>query len=102
MRVIELNAANWRDELDYYNALKLALGSPPEHGSSVDAWVDSILYGSTNCIEPPYLLRLVGTSKCPTELRRRIDELAEVIGEAREWKRRHYGADTEVAFDINP
>ena len=102
MRVIELDAANWRNVIDYHNALKDALGSPARHGSNVNAWVDSMIYGRINRIEPPYLIRVTGTSRCPPELRQEIDLLADIIRDAREWKKQHYGVDTDVSFDINP
>jgi hypothetical protein len=52
MRVIELNAQNWRTVLDYYDSLKEALGSPSWHGSSPDAWIDSMIYGGINEVKP--------------------------------------------------
>ena len=61
-----------------------------------------MLYGGMNQIEPPYLIRLTGTSKCPPKLREEFDILADVIREAREWKKLHYGVDTEVVFEITP
>ena len=73
MRVIELDATEWRDVNDYNEALKDVLGSCEGHGNSVDAWIDSMLYGGMNRVEPPYLIRVFGTSKCPPELRRQID-----------------------------
>jgi len=32
----------------------------------------------------------------------RLILLEEAIRNAREWKKQHYGVDTEVAFDIHP
>ncbi|HLY57940.1 MAG TPA: barstar family protein [Stellaceae bacterium] len=102
MRLIELDAAGWRDVMDYYNALKRALGSPAWHGDSVDAWIDSMLYGGINRIDPPYVIRIAEVSKCPAELRCDIDQLAQVIREAREDQRQRYGKAADVAFEINP
>jgi len=100
MRVIELNAKPWRNPLDYYDALKEALGSCRGHGSSPDAWVDSMLYGGMNEIEPPYVIRISGAAACPAGVRDAISELQFVISEARKWKKRHYGKDTDVSFDV--
>ncbi len=102
MRVIELDAAEWHDVLDYYAALKRSLRSPEWHGDSPAAWVDSMLYGAINGIEPPYLIRVTGTSNCPPDVRQKIELLANVIREACEWKIQHYGVDTEVSFEIIP
>ena len=102
MLVIELDASNWHDVNEYYDALKGSLGSCEGHGSSPAAWVDSMIYGGMNNIEPPYLIRLTGTSRCPLALKQHIHLLADVIREAREWKKQNYGIDAEVSFDIKP
>jgi hypothetical protein len=102
MRVIDLDATGWRDVLDYYAALRSALGSPDWHGASANAWIDSMVYGDINRVEPPYLIRITGTSKCPSAVREEIDLLAENIREAREEKLRLEGKDAEVEFEINP
>jgi hypothetical protein len=102
MRVIELDATDWRDVLDYYRALKRALGSPDWHGSSVDAWIDSMLYGTINRIEPPYLIRITGTSKCSPALQKEIALLADSIRRARVDQRERYGKDADVGFEIHP
>ena len=101
MRVIELDATGWRDVLDYYAALKRALGSPEWHGTSVNAWIDSMITGSINRIEPPYLIRITGTSKCSPALREEIEYLAGAIREARAEQRQREGKDAEVDFEIN-
>ena len=102
MRVIELDAGAWRNALDYYDALKRALRSCCGHGNSPDAFVDSMLYGGMNEIDPPYVIRIDGTATSPAEVREAISELQLVISEAREWKRGHYGTDTDISFDIRP
>jgi hypothetical protein len=102
MRVIELDARGWRTVLDYYGALKEALGSCEGHGDSPDAWVDSMIYGGMNEIEAPYVVRIRGTANCNDRLRAEIEELANVIRDARAWRREHYGMDIEVSFDIEP
>jgi hypothetical protein len=102
MRVIELNAEGWRDVLDYYAALKSALGSPRWHGSSPDAWIDSIIYGQINEIEAPYVIRITGTSKCPASLMEKILLLRNCIGDARAERLQNYGVDMDVTFDILP
>jgi hypothetical protein len=88
--------------LDYYDALKSALGSPRWHGDSPDAWIDSIIYGQINEIEAPFLIRIRNTSKCPTSALEEILLLRDLIGEARAEKLQNYGVDVEVSFDILP
>ena len=100
MRIVELNAQDWRTVLDYYDALKEALGSCPGHGDSPDAWVDSMIYGDMNEIEAPYVVRITGTANCGDHLMAEIRLLAKVIREARAWKLEHYGEDVDVSFEI--
>ena len=49
MRIIELDAAGWRNVLDFYDALLKALGAPAEHGEGVNALVDSVVWGGDQC-----------------------------------------------------
>jgi hypothetical protein len=100
MRVVELNAQDWRTVLDYYNALKEALGSCEGHGDSPDAWIDSMIYGGMNEVEAPYIVRIAGTANCGDELRAEIRLLADAIRDARAWKLEHYGEDVDVSFKI--
>ncbi len=101
MRVVELDAKNWRSVLDFSCALKAAFGSCEGHGASPDAWIDSMIYGGMNVVEAPYVVRVTGTANCSNELRDKIALLADVIREARAWKRKHYGADGDVSFQID-
>lgn len=101
-RVIELDASRWQNVLDYSSALKVALGSCHGHGDSPDAWVDSMIYGGMNAIEPPYVIRIIGTSGCPQKLKDEFALLDRVIREARAWRVEHYGDDRDVTFQIEP
>ena len=53
MRIIDLSATNWKSTLDFYDALLAALGAPRGHGKSVDALIDSMVWGGMNKVEPP-------------------------------------------------
>jgi hypothetical protein len=100
MRVIELDATNWRSFQDFNDALKAALGSFKGHGNSGNAWVDSIIYGGLNAIEAPYVVRITGTANCDASLKEKIAAISEMISEARAWKLKHYGIDVDVSFRI--
>lgn len=56
MRIIDLNAENWKSILDFYDALLPALGAPAWHGHSVNAIIDSMIWG--------------GNQRCRTALHR--------------------------------
>jgi hypothetical protein len=59
MQTIELDASEWNTSDDFVNALKVAISAPDWHGSSANAFVDSMGTGGINDVEPPYVLRVV-------------------------------------------
>ena len=58
MRTIRLNAENWKTVLDFYDALLAALGAPDWHGASIDAMIDSMIWGGINDVDPPYTVQI--------------------------------------------
>src|SRR5580700_3528323 len=100
MRIIELDASKWANALDFLLALKAALGSCEEHGTSPDAFLDSMVWGGTNSVEPPYMVKVVCSSDAPLEVREYIALMVNVIREAREWKKANTGIDTDVSIEI--
>jgi len=97
---IELDAAGWRSFQDFNDALKAALGSCEGHGNSVDAWIDSIVYGGMNAVEAPYVVRITGTANCDATLKENLVAFSEAIRGARAWKLKHHGTDVDVSFRI--
>src|SRR6185312_10255912 len=77
MRIIELDAGNWRSALDFYNDLLAALGAPTGHGRNINALVDSMIWGGMNAVEAPYTIRILHTTKLSQQIR---DEL-ELVNE---------------------
>jgi len=73
MKIIELDASRWPTALDFYDALLAGLGAPDWHGISVDAFIDSIIYGNINSVEPPYKIAVTGLDKASNEV---FDKLA--------------------------
>jgi hypothetical protein len=100
MLVIELDARGWRSIHDFDDALKMALRSCDGHGDSIDAWIDSIIYGGMNAVEAPYLVRITGTANCDASLKEYLMTFSEAISRARAWKLKHYGTDVNVSFRI--
>jgi len=99
MRVIELDARNWRTELDFYNALLAALGAPEWHGRNLNALTDSMIYGGINAVEPPYSIRIRGTQKLAKNVRDQLETTKRVLGAARAEFRARRGHDVEVEFE---
>lgn len=100
MRLVELDGRDWRTILDFANALLPALGAPGGHGASVDAMIDSMIWGEINDIEPPYTVRLINTAGLPKEIRQYLETLREALAEARLDRRNREGHDIEVNFQI--
>ncbi len=88
--------------LDFYNALLPALGAPKWHGESVDALIDSMIWGRINAIEPPYTIRIVGTQKLSKDVRDHINLVKEDLAGARKEFQERQGKDAEVNFEIEP
>ena len=102
MGVIELDATDWLNILDAYDALMRALGSPEWHGKNINALIDSMVYGGINRVDPPYLIRIRGTAKCPENIRQEVELWAGAIRKARADQRQRYGKETNVGFEISP
>jgi RNAse (barnase) inhibitor barstar len=65
VKVLELDAREWRSADDAFDALLEALGAPDWHGHDLDALNDSLQGGDLNAINPPltiYVTNLEGAS----------------------------------------
>ena len=100
MRVIELDAGGWETPLDFINALKPAIGAPEWHGTSVHAFVDSMVTGDINAIEPPYVVRIANAAGLPQEVLELINAISCAVERARMEKRTRTGEDTEVHLEF--
>jgi hypothetical protein len=98
MRVIELDASSWTTPLDFLRALRAAIGAPEEHGWSPDAFVDSMIWGGMNCIEPPYMVKVIKTQGIPGDVTSYITLIASVIKAGRESRCSRHGTDVEVSL----
>jgi hypothetical protein len=102
MRLIELDAKGWNSPLDFLRSLKVALGSPEVHGMSPAAFVDSMIYGGMNSVEPPYVVQITNISGVPKEVADYISLMTSVIQEARQERRQRRGDDIEVSISTEP
>lgn len=99
MRLIELDGKGWNSPLDFLRSLKAALGSPEGHGMSPDAFVDSMIYGGMNSIEPPYVVRIANISGVPKEVADCISLMISVLQEARQERLHRRGDDIEISIE---
>lgn len=73
MKIIELDASDWITSLDFYDALLGLLKAPDWHGRSINALIDSMIYGEINEVEPPLLVRVTHLSKAGFEARSELE-----------------------------
>jgi hypothetical protein len=98
MRIVELHADGWGTAIDFMNALKKGIGAPEWHGSSVDAFLDSMIYhDDINALKSPYTIRIRGAHKAKPEARDAMLELARLINDRGAPDR---GGDLEVTVVI--
>jgi RNAse (barnase) inhibitor barstar len=102
MRIIELDATKWKAVLDFYDTLLAAIGAPKWHGKSLDALVDSMIWGGINAVEPPYTVQISGLSAAPAEIRDHVQLVSDVLVAGRIYRKRHTGDDVEVSMVIAP
>ena len=76
MRAVELDVSECETKMDFVKALKAVIEAPEGHGSSPDAFVDSMVWGGMNRIDPPYEVRVTGSENTPPVVRECIDLLA--------------------------
>lgn len=101
MQTIEINAETWAAELDFFNALLVAIGAPEKHGNNVDAFIDSMIWGGINTLEPPYTIRIVGTSRLSKRLHQFIELTKQALAEGRAEYRKRQGHDVDVSLEIH-
>jgi barstar (barnase inhibitor) len=96
MRVIELDAEDMVAAIDFFSALKRAIGAPDWHGSGIDAFLDSMIHhDDINVLKAPYTIRIRGVRKAAPEAQNAIRQLASLIDEGGASDR---GSDLEVTM----
>jgi hypothetical protein len=100
MQIIELDARAWFGVIDFYAALKSAVRSPILP-TSIDAWLDVLVWGGMGAMEPPYTIRVTNTSDINPVVRDEISLLAEMVANARTWQRDQRQPETRVSIRID-
>lgn len=94
MTDIELDASGWVTADDFSAALFAGLGAPSWHGTSINALVDSMIYGGINDIVPPFRVTARGMGGAKGEARTALLETFEALGDA--------GAHYAISADGTP
>ncbi|MHB1205695.1 MAG: barstar family protein [Rhodospirillaceae bacterium] len=101
MRIIRLDVGECETPVDFFSALAKALESPKWHGMGVDAFIDSIVGGDINAVEPPYEIQVLNLARTPQAVRDKIEKLQTHVKEARADNLRREGVDVEVSLEID-
>jgi hypothetical protein len=102
MRTIDLDASHWRNVSDLYESILPAIGAPEWHGDSINALIDSMIWGGINQIHPPYRICIMGTKSLPEKIRKEIDHLKTALASHRSDSKRWHGKDVEVEIELTP
>lgn len=100
MRVITLDATNWKNILDFYVDLLAALEAPAWHGRSINALIDSMIWGGINPIDPPYTIRIRNTPSLAKDIIEELELTIHALLEARAEYRKRKGEDVIVDFEL--
>ena len=102
MHLIELNAGSWKATSDIYADLLPALGAPAWHGDSIDALLDTTIWGGggINTIDPPFSIRIRNSKSAPQEVRDHLKAMADALQKARGQFRQLHGRDIEARLDV--
>jgi RNAse (barnase) inhibitor barstar len=83
MKLISLDASEWRSPDDFYSAILPELGAPDWHGRNLDALDDSLGGGTINALEPPFRVEVAGADKLPESMQRFLSEVARLFADIR-------------------
>jgi hypothetical protein len=97
MKVVALDASQARTPKQFAKLLQEAIDAIPGHGSSIEAFVDSMVFGTMSNLSPPYRIEVSGLSGEAEAFARR---LAEALGQARLERRTRRGEDVEVSLRV--
>ena len=98
MKTVEIDATRCANPKAFARLLQEAIQAIPGHGSSIEAFVDSMVFGTMSELSPPYTIVVTGDLKLP--VRAFAAELSNAIGQARLERRTRRGDDVEVVLKV--
>ena len=98
MSIVELDASGCADAKAFARLLQDAILAIPGHGASIEAFVDSMVFGTMSELSPPDTI-LVGGELAPP-VRAFAAALSNAIGQARLERRTRRGDDVEVVLRL--
>jgi hypothetical protein len=102
MRIIDVDATNWKSIPDFYGALLAALGAPNGYERNINALLEWMLWDEREETQPPYTVRIIGTAKLPKEVRDEVEYVKQAVARAclefRTWR----GRDAVIQLETSP
>ena len=83
MKLIVLDASEWRSEDDLHDALLDVLEAPDWHGRNLDAWWDSIGSDNINDLRAPFTITILKAHVLDPALKAYVGKFVELVAEAR-------------------
>jgi len=99
MKTIGIDAADCPTVKAFTTLLKDAIEALPGHGSSIPAFVDSMIWGTgMSDLRPPYMIKVSG--RLDREVGRFARDLSDALEAARTDRRTRKGEDIAVVLEI--
>lgn len=98
MKTIEIDASRCGNPKEFARLLQDAIQAIPGHGSSIEAFVDSMVFGTMSELAPPYTIVVTGDLK--PAVKAFAADLSNAIGQARLERRTRRGDDVEVVLKV--
>ena len=98
MKTVEIDATRCANPKEFARLLHEAIQAIPGHGSSIEAFVDSMVFGTMSELSPPYMITVTGAEN--PEVRAFAERLSNAIGQARLERRTRRGDDSEVVLKV--
>jgi hypothetical protein len=98
MRMIEMDGATYPTVKAFCADLQTEIRALPGHGNSIEAFVDSMIWGNgLSSLAPPYLIRVRGL-RGGSPVAEFVKDLSNALGQARMEHRMRRAEDVEVTL----
>lgn len=98
MKTIEIDASRCFNRKEFARLLQDTIQALPGHGSSIESFVDSMVFGTMSELAPPYMIVVKGDLR--PEVKAFAADLSNAIGQARLERRTRRGDDVEVVLKV--
>jgi hypothetical protein len=99
MKTTKLDASRWSTVSDFYDERLSVIGAPDWHGRNINAFVDSMVFGNINTLQPPYAVT-IDAAQLSEPIKAEVVLMADAIYEARKDHRARTGKDVVVSLQF--